>query len=191
MAIGLAPASRRMGRSPHRRLVVIVVALGALMLASGSLQSGDAETQFQAAQYLCRDGTPSLDRPSELFFEGWDGRYWQAHDVGNLLLMIPAACLAVRSGSGIAGEGEAALLLHAAFALQSMMNAVLALVGAIAMHRAMRTFLTHRAGLVAAVGFVVSTPLVAYARSSWDVLGAAVMVTLALQDGSRLPDGGA
>src|SRR4051794_17183618 len=81
-------------RDGGRRALVWFLCL--LMLsASGRVGSSDAGAQLQASLRLVTSGSPSAPKAFGIDPQQWvaapSGRFYEAHDIGGLLLMAPAA----------------------------------------------------------------------------------------------------
>lgn len=175
--VALARAELFLHQRPRLHAASVLV-LGALLVAPGSLVSGDASSQYSAARLLCETGSPASEQPLDLFERGRQGLYWQAHDPGNLVLMMPAACasvLLVRLGLVQASE----FFVLVQYAGHSLVAAGFGILGLVLIASAVSKRFGRRSGVLLAVGLLLGTPYVGYVRSSWDVMGAAVLLIAA------------
>jgi hypothetical protein len=151
-----------------------------LLLSSGRVASSDAGQQLQVATMLALTGRMSDDgSPGGPATPGWvlapNGRRYQAHDIGNIALMLPAAW--------IGGH-----LSHAPVAEQIVNPPVVARVGtaiacsclaALGCWWMLRLFLLYfdtRTAFLLSLAFPLTTTFLAYSRAAWDVLGASCFV---------------
>lgn len=85
------------------QIVFLVASCFFLLTCSGKMGSSDAYTQLQAAVLFVQTGSVSTNDPT-LFdhcsVPSPNGRYYQAHDPGNIILFLPATVIAVVSGGG-------------------------------------------------------------------------------------------
>jgi hypothetical protein len=154
--------------------LTLLISCTLLLIAPGRLGSADALAQLQAATLLARTGDLGISPPPSALKGVWipspSGRYFEAHDPGNLLLMTPAAF-----GAGLLDRRP---LLEAVVdpppsskLFVSLAMAVLAGAGAILMQRTVWQA-TNRSGALASGAILLfGTFAIAYARSAWDVLG--------------------
>jgi hypothetical protein len=154
-----------------------------LFSASGRLASGDAGAQMQATMLLAATGklgAPGRVPPSrELWVEASNGRFYEAHDIGNVIVMAPAALLA----SVVSSAPWPDLVLDpplVARVAASMTFAALATLGAFFLFLLFSRRYPPRVAIVATLGLPITTFYWVYARAAWDVLGAAVFVSAAL-----------
>ncbi|HYT66685.1 MAG TPA: hypothetical protein VEL51_09720 [Vicinamibacterales bacterium] len=146
------------------------------VLSSGRLASSDAGEQLRASILVARTGSAGADAPPA---GGWirapDGRYYEPHDLGNLLLMLPAAWLgASLSPAPLAAQIANPPLL--ARVVVSLSCAVLAAIACAWMFRLLAFYTRTRTAFLMAVAFPVTTIFLAYARAAWDVLGACCLI---------------
>src|SRR5687767_10238212 len=105
---------------PGTQLVAFALSLG-LLTATGRLGNADAADQFYAAHHWVLTGqlgsiqppggaVPGLQIgeakviPRRFFWAGPDGLFYQTHDLGNVLMFLPAACLAAAKAGGSLAE---------------------------------------------------------------------------------------
>lgn len=150
-----------------------------LLTCSGRMGSMDAYTQLQASVQLVMTGSVGTTDRGLYDYAGIpspDGRYFQAHDPGNVVLLLPAAAVAA-----MAGGDDAARDVPAVGRVASAL--IYAIVGAAcltAIYLSLRQVLPMRAALTTAVLAGFATPLWIYARCTMDVLPAALGVAGAL-----------
>jgi hypothetical protein len=161
-----------------------------LLFCSGRLASGDAGTQLQAAMLLANTGKPAIVTPpaepeAGLWVRNQDGDYYQAHDIGNMILMFPAAA----AGSALS-QAPAAQDIQSPPILSrvgvSMTYACVSAIGVFFMFLLFSLFATRRTAFLLSLAFATTTFFWAYAKSSWDVMGACVGVCMLLYLSARL-----
>lgn len=108
---------------------------------------------------------------------GWvpssNGKFYQAHDLGNLILMAPAAWLGAALSSGPPGSliDTPPIISKVGVALS---HACLSAIGCFFMFRLLSLdHPTGRRALLLALAFPTTTVFWAYAKTAWDVMGAA------------------
>ena len=150
-----------------------------LATASGRLGSEDAGNQLSAALQLVTAGRLSVDRQIS---RGWvrapNRAFYEPHDIGNIVLMLPAAW----AGYRIAGRPSDAVTSPplAARALASLTCAVASALACISLFALFAIDATPRPAeastrqnaLLLSLAFPLTTPFFAYAKAAWDVLGA-------------------
>ena len=150
------------------------------LFSSGRIASMDAGQQLQASVLLAVSGELSDEgRGSGPSNEGWvqapNKRFYQAHDIGNVVLMLPAAWLGARlSAAPAAADVLDPPPLSRAGA--SLACAALAALGCFWMFRLLALSWPARIAFVLAVLFPTTTILIAYARAAWDVLGGCALM---------------
>ena len=167
---------------PGRRDALVLwffVAFFALF-ASGRLASSDAGEQLRAAVLLAGTGSPGADvAPAGGWARAPNGRYYEPHDLGNVLLMLPAATLAmVLSPASIANHIAYPPVM--ARALVSLGCALLSALACTWLYRLLLFYVPPRTAFLMALAFPCATIFFAYARAAWDVLGACAMMCGAL-----------
>src|SRR5260221_3301955 len=75
-----------------------------LLSASGRMSSSDAADQLRVALLMANAGTLGSTAERENWILGQDHRYYESHDLGNALLMLPPAILGSRFCSGSLAE---------------------------------------------------------------------------------------
>ena len=168
--------------SPGRRDALVLwffVAFFALF-ASGRLASSDAGEQLRAAVLLAGTGSPGADvAPAGGWVHAPNGRYYEPHDLGNLLLMLPAAKLAMAlSPAPIANQIAYPPVI--ARVLVSLGCALLSALACTWLYKLLLFYVPPRRAFLMALAFPSATIFFAYARAAWDVLGACAMMCGAL-----------
>src|SRR5437762_821534 len=92
----------------HQFIVALFFASTLVLTSSGRLGSSDVYGQLQASMLLVQSGKLSAGQPLPPFEGLWvkspSGVYYEAHDIGNTLLFIPAALIGtVHDGGGMEG----------------------------------------------------------------------------------------
>ena len=151
-----------------------------VLLSSGRIASSDAGHQLQASVMLAltghlgddgRSGGPSNDA----WVRAPNGRFYQAHDIGNVALMFPAAWVGAQlsPASPSADMRNPPPLSRVAV---SLTGALVAALGCFWLFRLFALYYTTRASFLLALAFPTTTIFIAYARAAWDVLPAAALV---------------
>lgn len=163
------------------RLFVALLAIS-LLITSGRFGGADPGAQFDVATLLVSDGELSTPAPiSDLWLQGHDGRYYEVHDIGNVLLMLPAA---------VAGKLTGTLRLEAPpDAIRLLVAFTYALLAAICLtfftRGAISILESRRSGLMA-LGLLGTTTYLAYQKTAYDVLGAMLFTAAAVYPLSKL-----
>lgn len=172
-----------MSRGGITAAVLVLFAASLVLASSGRLASGDAGTQLQATMLLATTGDPGAARapagPEYLWVRSADGRFYQAHDVGSLIVMLPAALAGSLSSSLPDAQLVDAppLISRVATALT---YALLSAVGCTFLFLLFARRFRPGPALLLAAGLPLTTIFGAYTKASWDVLGAACCVCAVL-----------
>jgi len=162
------------------------------LFASGRLGSSDAGEQLRAAVVLTGTGSLGTDAPPAAgWFQAPNGRYYEPHDLGNLLLMLPAATLGtIVSAKPIADQVASPPVIGRV--LGSLSCAFLAALACVWLYELLVFYTPPRTAFLMALAFPCATIFFAYARVAWDVLGACAMMCGVLYYSlAYLRDGGA
>ena len=151
-----------------------------VLLSSGRIASSDAGHQLQASVMLAVTGKLSDDGRSggpanDAWVRAPNGRLYQAHDIGNIVLMLPAAWVASRLSPAPPVED----MRNPPALSRVAVSLTLALVAALGCHWLYRLFALYfepRAAFLLALAFPTTTIFIAYARAAWDVLPAAALM---------------
>lgn len=168
-----------------RRAVAVFYCAAMLLFSSGRLASSDAAEQLKVALLLAETGSVSVDpRAAADGTESWiiapNGRRYQVHDIGNVLLMLPGAAVAARLS---ARPVEQMLVDPPVLArvLGALMCTGLAALAATWMFTLLAGTMPVRQAFWLSLLFPFATIFIAYARSAWDVLGACTFFAGALR----------
>jgi hypothetical protein len=180
-----------MKRHGHEDLWVLVFFLCFFFVfSSGRIASQDAGQQLQAAVLLAVSGGLGDDGhgsgPADAsWVRGPNGRLYQAHDIGNIVLMLPAAWLGARLSPASATDDvlNPPALSRAG---SSLACAALAALGCFWMFRLLSLYWPAPTAFLLALAFPATTFFIAYARAAWDVLGGCVLLCGALYASARL-----
>ena len=145
-----------------------------LLLSSGRLSSGDAAAQLQTSILLATTG--HLDRMVPLGgLRGQrapNGAYYEVHDIGSTILMLPAAM----AGHLLSGRTAAENFDRPPVSSRVAASLTYALLSAFGCFFLFRLFSLEQPAPVALVlgfGLALTTPFGAYSKTAWDVTGAA------------------
>jgi hypothetical protein len=175
---GLGVARRR-----PAPLVPIFFACLFLLLSGGRLGSGDASLQLQATMLLATTGSLGTTTPPGPDDGGWvsnrGGRYYEVHDIGNIGLMLPAAALSAAVSRRPGRELVEAPPISARVGV-SLTCALLSAMGCHFMFKLFALYHGVRKGFLLSLAFATSTIFWVYAKTAWDVTGAACFMCAAL-----------
>lgn len=155
-----------------------------LLFSSGRIDSVDPKTQLQAATAWVRTGrlgvkTSPLPGLPNVWVKSASGDYYQAHDIGGVVFMVPSAWLGVMLTPGpVAAQiQEPPWVARFGVAVSyALWNAL----GAFFVFRLLALVYPHRTAFLLSLAFATTTPFWAYTKSSYDVMGACVGVCLLL-----------
>ena len=145
------------------------------LFSSGRIASQDAGQQLQVAVLLATSGGLGQDpRGAGPADTSWvsapNGRFYQAHDIGNVALMLPGAWLGARLSA--ASDAEDILNPPAlSRAAASLACSALAALGCFWMFRLFSCFWPVSTSFLLSIAFPSTTIFMAYSRAAWDVLG--------------------
>ncbi|MFN0149854.1 MAG: hypothetical protein ACKVU1_03965 [bacterium] len=166
-----------------------------LFFASGRLGSGDAYEQLRAAMVLVNTGelgarTPPGDAKTRSFpwLLATDGKYYEPHDIGNVVVMIPAAALGSLFSKAPLAEKIAypSILTRVAVA---MSMACLSAVGCYFMFRLLCLYNSSRIAFCLSLGFPMTTIFWVYSKVAFDVLGGCCFMAASLYFSARIARG--
>jgi len=111
--------------------------------------------------------------------------YYQAHDIGNILLMAPSAALgSVLSKSPLEEKIESPPLL--ARVAVAMTCSIISAVGCFFMFKLFSLFYSLRTAFLLSLAFATTTFFWAYSKSAWDVLGACMGTSILLYCAAKI-----
>jgi hypothetical protein len=146
-----------------------------LLLSSGRLSSADAGEQLQASILLATTGHlgAMAPPPSALGWQqGPGGAYYEPHDIGGTLLMVPAAMAGhLVSGQPAADDFNRPPIFSRLGA--SLTYALLCGVGCLFLFRLFSLEQPVPVALLLGFGLALTTPFGAYAKTAWDVTAGA------------------
>ena len=160
------------------------------LFSSGRIASQDAGHQLQVAVLLATSGALGQDsRGAGPADASWvrapNGRFYQAHDIGNVVLMLPGAWLGARLSTASDSDD---ILNPPAFsrAGASLACASIAALGCFWMFRLFSCFWPVRTAFLLSLAFPATTIFMAYSRAAWDVLGGCCFMCGVLYYSARL-----
>ena len=146
-----------------------------LLLSSGRLSSADAGEQLRASILLATTGHLGAIAPPASGL-GWQqgpgGAYYEPHDIGGTLLMLPAAMAGhLVSGRPAADDFDMPPIVSRLGA--SLTYALLGGVGCLFLFRLFSLEQPVAVALLLGFGLALTTPFGAYAKTAWDVTAGA------------------
>lgn len=162
-----------------------------LLFSSGRMNAGDAGAQLEASLLLVNTGSLGTDTPPGdevekiVWIQNPHGVWYQAHDIGNIGLMLPAALI----GSVVTHGAPRTKVDHPPVVskiLVSLTYAVFSGLGCFFLFRMFCLFTPLRTAFLLALAFATTGLFWAYAKSAWDVTGACVSVCLLLYATAKL-----
>jgi hypothetical protein len=160
------------------------------LLSSGRIASVDAGQQLQVSTLLATTGRLSDDGVSggpanAAWVRAPNGRLYQPHDIGNVILMLPAAWFGARLSAAPALEdaGNPPALSRVAVSLTCSCFAAF---GCYWLFRLFTLYSDERTAFLLALAFPATTIFMAYARAAWDVLPAASLMCAVLYCSANL-----
>jgi hypothetical protein len=170
-----------------------------LLLSSGRMDSGDANAELAASINLVQTGSLGTSAPyadpliQTLFVQAPNGRYYEAHEIGNSLLLAPAAYGAtavspwVAPRLGFTGlDNGSRLTVLIAKSLASLLETALSAIACFYLFLLFGLFYRPRPALILTALFVFATFYAAYFRTAWDVLPACNAVIVLLYYSAKL-----
>ncbi len=171
-----------------------------LLLSSGRIDSIDPKAQLQAALLLVHTGRlVTEESPMPMWPNLWvpdgKGQYFQAHDLGGVVFMLPAAWL----GSKVTKQPAASQIKEPPWVSRfgvALSYTLFAAAGCWFLFRLFALLYPPRAAFLLSLAFATTTIFWAYTKSAYDVLGACVGVCMLLRycagalraDGARAGD---
>ena len=120
---------------------------------------------------------------------GWiankNGRYYEPHDIGNIALMVPAALTGIATSPRSSEQMVADPPISARVGT-SLTYALLSAVACYFMFKSFAMYNSGRGGFLLSLAFATSTIFWPYAKTAWDVTGAACFMCAAMYFSARL-----
>jgi hypothetical protein len=179
----------------YRGLVLLFYLCFFLLSSSGRLGSSDAGAQLQAAVLLATTGRlgasspPANERNGGVWRRGINGRYYEVHDIGNVVLMLPAAWAGQRLSPAPSGDDFDAPSLLCRVGV-SMTYAVVSALGCFFMFRLFALQRGNRVAFLLSLLLPATTIFWAYSKTAWDVMGACCAMCAALYAAAVVLRGG-
>ena len=144
-----------------------------MLLSSGRLASGDAGQQLQASMLFLTTGSLGTKMPPGGFDSGWvlspNGNYYQPHDIGNVILMLPAAFIGLISSKLPAlAIVESPPIISKIIA--SLSYACVNALGCFFIFKLFRLYYKTRTAFLLSLAFPLTTMFGAYTKTAWDVV---------------------
>jgi len=169
---------------PRFALVVFAGALS-FLTASGRIGNADAFDQFYAANHWVLTGKLGVEHlpggidqrlsaehgqpiPKRMFWPGQDGRYYQSHDLGNVLLFVPAAIVSRLLGSGSL-ESRLENPPDASKVAASLLFSLEAVVCVLLLFSILKDFMPRSSAARWAAVFLLCSFFITFTRMPWDV----------------------
>ena len=154
-------------------LVFLFFGIALLFCSGGRIASSDASSQLEAAVTLVETSRLGRERPPEASSKLWvkapNGLFYQAHDLGNLVLMLPSVYVSkgISSLMGGQGGGFEIGLRRMGVALSYCLLSTLA---SLCFFKLNALYHSPRIAFLLSLTFVFSTIFWPYAKTSWDVM---------------------
>jgi hypothetical protein len=159
----------------YRGLVLLFYLCFFLLSASGRLGSSDAGAQLQASMLLATTGQLAAQAPRPTLASGWirsaNGRYYEPHDIGNVMLMLPAAWIGQHLASPLPAADFDRPPLVCRLGV-SLTYAAISALGCFFMFRLFALQFAPRAAFLLSLLLPATTIFWAYSKTAWDVMGA-------------------
>jgi hypothetical protein len=159
----------------YRALVLLFYLCFFLLSASGRLGSSDAGAQLQASVLLATTGHLTAPAQPTTLAAGWirsaNGRYYEPHDIGNVVLMLPAAWI----GQHLSSTPPAADFDRPPLVCRlgvSLTYAAISALGSFFMFRLFALQHEPRVAFLLSLLLPATTIFWAYSKTAWDVMGA-------------------
>ena len=170
------------------RLVIPVFFISFFLLsASGRMSSGDALNQLRVALLMLTERAVSPTGEHEAWirekgewFQGQNGHFYEPHELGNTVVMLPAALLGLSAPAPHYSTGSTQDVIInppvAAKIAAALSYAVFSAVGASFIFFLFGRFFSKRAAFFLTVGFVTTTLYWTYSKTALDVMGGSICV---------------
>jgi hypothetical protein len=167
-----------------------------LFMTNGRLASYDGGQQLQSAMVLVTTGNLGAVAPpgftsappslivNAAFVRGIDGRFYECHDIGSSMVMVPAALFAVLLHPHTASDVFRPPLI--ARVLVSFTNALISSVACLFLFKLFLLLVRPRYALALTSLYVVASPFLSYVKTAEDVLGCCCAVCLLLYTSAAL-----
>jgi hypothetical protein len=179
--------------APAGLLAIVFFAAFFTLVASGRLGSADAGAQLQAATRLVTRGELGVDALPPTGAPGWqrapNGRFYEPHDPGNILLMAPAAFV----GHALSGRTADQDFASPPIESRAAVSLTYALVNALTctfLFQLFALWVARRQAFAASLLFATTTMFLPYAKTAWDVMGACCGVSAMVYVAGRIVRGG-
>jgi hypothetical protein len=131
---------------------------------------------FEENQSLTPDGRPM---PKFFFWQAPNGLYYQTHDIGNPLLMLPIAAI-WHWGYSASTDNESTEVPPPIKALTSAYFSMLSAITATVLFACLRLSMREKGAFAFSLLFLVTSFYLTYTRMPWDVAGAGMFAAIAL-----------
>ncbi|MBV9998730.1 MAG: hypothetical protein JO015_06400 [Verrucomicrobia bacterium] len=157
-----------------------------LLFASGRMSSGDATEQLRVALLIVNKGTLSSPEEIPAWIQGPDHRYYEPHDLGNTVLMLPAALLGSCLSKGTAADKIASPPVLTRIGV-AFTYAIFSAIGALLVYQLFALTFSTRTAFLLSAGFVMTTMYWPYSKTAWDVMGGCVCMCALLYLCGKIP----
>jgi len=154
-------------------LVILFYLCFFILFASGRIASLDAGQQLQASMLFLTTGSLGTTMPPGGFDSGWvlspNGNYYQPHDIGNVILMLPAAFIGLVTSklSALAIVENPPVISKVTASLSyACVNAI----GCFFIFKLFRSYYKTRTAFLLSLAFPLTTIFGAYTKTAWDVV---------------------
>jgi hypothetical protein len=177
---------KRIGRVGYGVRVLVFFICTFVLLASGRLDNFDPAAQLQAATAFVWTGSLGVKNPAllelpELWMENRQGTFYEMHDLGGAVLMIPAATVGrLIAPAGTTPEEQIRRPSWESRFAVAISYAALSGLGCYFLFLLFAQFYPQRSAFLLTVAFAFTTIYWPYTKSSFDVMGACVGVAALL-----------
>jgi hypothetical protein len=179
----------RLARHPRFALMVFAMAVS-MLTATGRIGNADAFDQFYAAGHWVMTGRLGVDYlpggiderltaehgkpiPKRMFWPAADGKYYQSHDLGNVLVFVPAALVSKILGAG-ALEERLENPPEASKVAASLLFSLEAVICVLLLFSILKGLMPEQSAAKWSAAFMVCSFFMAYTRMPWDVAAGGV-----------------
>jgi len=177
----------------YSKYVLLFYILFFILFSNGRLSSSDAGTQLQASMLLANTGSLGIKITSpefnaiekELWLPNVNGVYYQVHDIGNTILMMPSALAGSILSKASTVEKVKSPPIISRF-IVSMTYAGFSAIACFFMFKLFALFYPLKPAFFLSFAFATTTFFWPYTKAAWDVLGACNSTAILLYISARV-----